>query len=82
MLTDKDCCPIIDNFKKITATQKTALVSRRHHDNSRLSGHLLFSEGSEQFKEHCANFRTGLSLNVGQPFEPMPSCMAQSTELN
>jgi hypothetical protein len=43
-----------EEAKKITGSQKTASGSRRHHNNSRLSGHLLFSEGSEQFKEHCA----------------------------
>jgi hypothetical protein len=66
----------MDIFKKITGSQKTASGSRRHHDNLRLSGHLLVSEGPEQFKQHCAISGLVSALILGQPFETMPSCMA------
>jgi hypothetical protein len=69
MLTARDCCLIIDNIlKKITASQKPLQDLVVIIDNSQLSGHLLLSEGSEQFKEHCAIYGTGLSLNTTQPY--------------
>jgi hypothetical protein len=54
MLTDKDCCPIIDNFKKKLAVKKPLqdlVVIMTTHAFAVI---LLVSEGSEQFKEHCA----------------------------